>query len=288
VNGRIAFRRYFNNAQTRGAIFTIRPDGTGLFQVTHRGKDLLDTEPDWSPDGRWIAFQRMEPGEPSRLFKIRADGTHLTRLSHSPCLPDDCVEDVAPFWSPDGEWITFTRFDEDDGQVYLMRSDGSDVRQVEGTVKYGGTFAHWSPDGTRLVFGGIERSGAMAIFTIRLDGTRARRVTPWKLHAGSSDWSSHGRWILFESHGGQDRPDNLFLVHPNGEGLHQITTSPAHVHQWGSFSFSPDGTKITVAYNTAEGESPDVWVLNVDGSGLRNVTNSAIFDSAPDWGPRGR
>ncbi|MDP9299389.1 MAG: hypothetical protein M3P43_00590, partial [Actinomycetota bacterium] len=43
TNGRIAFRVYFNNAHTRGAIFTIRADGTGLIQVTHRGKVLLDT-----------------------------------------------------------------------------------------------------------------------------------------------------------------------------------------------------------------------------------------------------
>ncbi len=168
-----------------------------------------------------------------------------------------------------------------------MRSDGTDVRLVEAIVKYGGTFAHWSPTGARLVFGGTKSSGAKAIFIVRLDGTQARRVTPWKLHAGSSDWSPDGRWILFESHAGSaSRPDNLFLVHPNGNDLHQITTSPAHVHQWGSYSFSPDGTMITVAHNVAEGENSDVWVLNIDGSSLRNVTNSAIFDSAPDWGPR--
>ncbi|MDP9302405.1 MAG: hypothetical protein M3P43_16170, partial [Actinomycetota bacterium] len=58
-NGRIAFRVYFNEAHTLGSIFTVRPDGTGLIQVTHRGKVLLDTEPDWSPDSRWIAFYRV-------------------------------------------------------------------------------------------------------------------------------------------------------------------------------------------------------------------------------------
>jgi Tol biopolymer transport system component len=32
--------------------------------------------------------------------------------------------------------------------------------------------------------------------------------------------------------------------------------------------------------------NPDVWVMKVDGSGLRNVTRSDIYDSAPDWGSR--
>ena len=62
--------------------------------------------------------------------------------------------------------------------------------------------------------------------------------------------------------------NNLYLVHPNGTGLHRITRAPAHVHQWGSFSFSPDGAMITVAFNAGEGIAPDIWVLNIDGSGL--------------------
>ena len=80
MNGRIVFRRYFNTAHTRGAIFTINPDGAGLKQLTHMGKTLLDNEPDWSPDGRWIVFVRLAPGEPEHLFKMRANGSHVIRL----------------------------------------------------------------------------------------------------------------------------------------------------------------------------------------------------------------
>lgn len=283
-NGRIAFRVYFNNAHTRGAIFTIRPDGTGVVQVTHRGKVLLDTEPDWSPDGRWIAFHRVAAGKPTRIFKVRANGTHLTRVSKDPS-----VEDLFPAWSPDGKRIAFTRYDDAVGlvAVFVMRADGTHVRQVTPS-KYGGEFSQWSPDGTRLVFtGGEAGTNKMAVFTIRLDGTHARRLTPWKLHAGGGpDWSPDGRWIVLESHQEQDRQDNLYLVHPNGTDLHQITRSSEHVHQWGSYSFSPDGTMITVSHNLGEGLNPDIWVLNLDGSGLRDVTNSVIFESAPDWGPR--
>jgi TolB protein len=67
-NGPIAFRRYFNSKHTLGAIFTIQPDGSGLRQLTHRGKILLDTEPDWSPDGQWIAFHRAKPDHPTLVF----------------------------------------------------------------------------------------------------------------------------------------------------------------------------------------------------------------------------
>lgn len=75
-NGRIAFRRYLNQAQTRGAIFTIRRDGTGLRQVTHPRRAFVTDEPDSSPNGRWILYQREKKGEfPTRLFKIRPNGS---------------------------------------------------------------------------------------------------------------------------------------------------------------------------------------------------------------------
>ena len=57
-NGRIAFRRYLNDAHTRAAIFTINPDGTGLLQLTHPRRGVAHEVPDWSPDGKWIAYER--------------------------------------------------------------------------------------------------------------------------------------------------------------------------------------------------------------------------------------
>src|SRR5213592_3026994 len=47
-NGKIVFRQWLNGKHTRGEIFTINPDGTGLFQVTHTPKGA-STEPDPSP-----------------------------------------------------------------------------------------------------------------------------------------------------------------------------------------------------------------------------------------------
>ena len=294
-NGRIAFRRYFNDAHTRGAIFTIRPDGSGVRQITNPTRTLLDNEPDWAPNGRWIAFDRLAPGQPQRLFKVHADGTDVTQLSHNPCVPGNCVQDLTPAWSPNGRWIAFTRFNDDIGlvAVFVMRADGSDVRQVteKGASPLEDQRPMWSPDGKRLAFARSTHTGRLAIFTIRLNGTDEQRITPWSLRAGQQpDWSPDGQWILFENHqGDQDVQDNVYLVHPDGTGLHPITHTFTHgASTWGSSSFSPDGTKITVAHKPGVGTlgNPDVWVMNLDGSGLRNVTRSDIYDSAPDWGSR--
>ena len=286
-NGRIAFRQYFNDAHTRGAIFTIRPNGTGLTQVTHRGKVAYDHQPVWSPDGRWIAFHRVEEGKPSRIFKIRPDGTDLTLLSLDP----SAGEDGYPAWSPNGKHIAFHRSNDSTGldALFVMRADGTHVREIPGTGHayfHGLGIARYSPDGTRLVFGGKTKQG-WAAFTIRLDGTHTTRVTPWALGAGPYDWSPDGRWLLIESHGASSWQRNVFLVHPNGTGLHAVThTYTGGEVNWGGLSFSPDGTMIAAAHTGVGGVNPDIWVMRLDGSGLRDLTNSSIYDSAPGWGPR--
>src|SRR4029453_13883390 len=98
-NGLISFRRYLNARHTRGAIFTIDSDGTGERQVTHPKRGELNWQQDWSPNGRWIAYQRE--GGPrlfDDVFKIRANGTNKTYLSAS--CTDPCKADYTPFSSP--------------------------------------------------------------------------------------------------------------------------------------------------------------------------------------------
>jgi len=75
-------------------------------------------------------------------------------------------------------------------------------------------------------------------------------------------------------------------MHPSGADRHCITNED----DWASGSFSPDGSKIVTGRTPAPGDvgNQDVYVLNVDGSGEQNVTQSPRFDSAPDWGPRRR
>src|SRR5215510_5521033 len=57
-NGRIVFRRFLDIAKTRSALFTVSPDGTKVKQLTRPAPHVIDVEPDWSPNGARIAFER--------------------------------------------------------------------------------------------------------------------------------------------------------------------------------------------------------------------------------------
>ncbi len=311
-NGRIAFRRYLNDTHTRAAIFTINTDGTGLLQLTHPRRGVAHEVPDWSPDGRWIAYERdwgtcCPETHPRHIFRIRADGIGRKDLTQpncpalSPPVPTDtCYEESLPAWSPNGKRIAFIRIfgscpphcGTDLFDVFIMRANGTHVRRItKSPPRYMDVSVMWSPDGTRLVFVRSDEGrdpSRDAVFTVHVDGTHLHQLTPWRLDAGDSpDWSPDGRWILFRSHTGGGHPSNVYLVHPNGSGLHRITSASGGDFTWLSSSFSPDGTRITVGRYPAAGPAgnADVYVMNVDGSGLEDVTNSVKWDSAPDWGP---
>jgi Tol biopolymer transport system component len=118
---RLVFTNYDDQSSTRiglrDGLYTASPDGSRLRRVFRRywGVGL---QPDWSPDGRRIAF-----GARNHIFSIGANGRGLDRLT-SPRRARAMSGD--PAWSPDGKRIAFLR----DGDIYVMRSDGRGLRRV--------------------------------------------------------------------------------------------------------------------------------------------------------------
>ncbi len=63
-------------------VYTIRPDGSGLRQLTHDAGGKVNNGVDcWSPDGRKIAFASTRAGA-YQIFVMNADGSGVTQLTH--------------------------------------------------------------------------------------------------------------------------------------------------------------------------------------------------------------
>ena len=95
----------------------VRVDGTGLSQITTGSKSAI--EPDFSPDGKRIAFARLGSG----IFRMNADGSGLRRLTSG-------ARDIYPVWSRDGKKIAFLRPTRNAWRLFVMSPTGAGQRRL--------------------------------------------------------------------------------------------------------------------------------------------------------------
>src|SRR5262245_20903169 len=289
-NGRNGFPRYFNQAHSWGAIFTINPGGSGERQITHPPRGVLDDDPDWAPHGSLISFQRCLRGGdgPCSIYTIRPDGLRQVRVTPA-CTgtPSKCESDYAAGFSPDGNKLVFVDAHAEKTSIVTSDTRGRDRRTILPNRKNVElNDPQLSPDGKRLVYvlRQFKPKDRTAVFVANLNGSGAHLVSPWNLVAGDGpDWSPNGRWVLFRSNWPRVRQSQIFVVHPDGKALTRLTLFRRGTTVTSS-SFSPDGRWITYGANGLGGQ-PDVWVMHADGSQMRPVTRTKAWDSAPDWGP---
>ena len=290
-NGKLVFRRYLDPQRTTGALFTSNPDGTGVRQLTHPGKTALDNEPDWSPDGTKVVYEHSTGPRDELIYVVNANGADARSVV--PCT-GGCAGQEVPAWSPDGGEIAFASGGVRYEQIWIVGVDGTGLRRVTGPDTIDAD-PQWSPDGRRIVFRRIDPYRARkgyALFVVNVDGTGERRLTPWALRAGDHpDWSPDGKRILFRANveGPRTISSNLYTIRPDGTGLTQLTRARGGTVQHLSAGFSPDGRWITFSRTPGTGKdgNADVFVMRSNGTGARNVTRSAIWDSAVDWGSNG-
>ena len=316
-NGQIVFRRYLSTDHSAGALFVVNPGGSGLRQLTHPATGrVLDNEPDWSPNGKQVVFQRADENacgddscETDQIWVVNADGSGAHAIASDPA-GKNCATDnkpagglcrSSPAWSADGTRVIFScgtpwipGFDVSGG-LCIVNADGSGTQTFLKAPKgMNDDGPQVSPDGSRIAFerafdtpdGGTLR---VAIFVMNADGSNARRVTPWSLRGGDHpDWSPDGKRILFTSNidGPSNVSSNKYTVNPDGTGLHALTRARGGLTQWMSSSYSPDGKWITLARRSG-GDNASVYVMRADGTHVRRVFHSSAWNSAPDWGSAG-
>ena len=160
-NGLIAFVHGIPLAW--GGIAVVRADGSGLRELTHHPRDR---SPAWSPDGRFLAFERQ-----GRIYVMKADGTGLHRVGHRTLREHD------PAWSPGGRAIAFVTA----RSLFVMRTNGSRVRRLYrmDRILSAGDAPAWSPDGRSIAFTQVDHDAcqASALMVIGRDGRGLRTLT---------------------------------------------------------------------------------------------------------------
>ncbi len=159
---------------------------------------------EWSPDGQFLAFNRSDPETLSDIWIYSVQDA-----TAEPFL-DTALREIGGRFSPDGEWISYTRFEGDELQVLVAPFPGPGLARQAHTSssRFGGGWNKWSPDGKQLYIRGAGPDGVTMMAVQVETEPDFRRVETRS---------------LFSVHGG------LFVVsdiHPDGDRL-LIATSEA-------------------------------------------------------------
>jgi Tol biopolymer transport system component len=162
-----------DRAAVVGSIWRTSPDGgrQRLTMTRAAPHHVWDSDPDWSPDGRRIAFARDPTGTGTGSTVI-----HVVD-ARRPGGPRRLVAGGQPDWSPDGTRIAFVRA----GAVFTVRSDGRDLRRV--TPLRNAVSPDYSPDGRRIAF-----SSRGSIWVVDVDGDNPLRVAFGAARLATVDW----------------------------------------------------------------------------------------------------
>jgi TolB protein len=181
-------------------------------------------------------------------------------------------------------WIAFQR----DSDVWIVSPDGSETR----LVARGASGAVWSPDGRRIAF--ARRDGSEAgIYVINVDGRGERRLTRERsgTTVGVTSWSPNGRMIAFYRQysrpGSCGKAGDFYVMNANGSNVRRLTRH-GRAHYWGA-PWSPNSRRIAIVscHQSPRGD-PEIYILDVDGSGERRLTRRPGWDVPQGWSHDGR
>lgn len=277
-NGRITFEVVYELGYSYN-VFSVNPDGTGATHILNPGWKAK-----YSPDGRRIAYY----GVLNEVWIANADGSNARKV----VAPGDLEfyhRYLGLSWSPDGERIAYTCAE----GICTIRTDGTGKIVLSKDIQ--NDAPEWSPDGTKFAF--LRRPFPTCnhecwpdIFVMNADGTGETRITAHEgfTYVGDPEWSPDGAQIAFTEVfalfgewsviiAQNDGSNRRFLV-GGGEGVGTPAIEPA---------WSPDGTKIAFAGDPSLSEylESDIYVINVNGTNLRNLTQSpGVPERNPDWG----
>ena len=234
-------------------------------QLTNGGENA---EAYFSADGRHLIFQSTRDGRPcDQEFVMNVDGTGLRRVSNgtgkTTCgffYADDqrilfasshaLQQDCPPKPDPSKGYV----WGLDPFDIYTAKPDGSDLRRLTSYGVYTAE-AVVSPDGKTIVFTSLK-DGDLDIYTMNVDGTDVRRLTTTPGYDGGPWWSPDGKQIAYRA------------WHPTDSALVSY--------------------RDLLAQRLVRPNRMELWVMNADGSGQRQITQLGGANFGPSWTPDGR
>ena len=147
----------------------------------------------------------------------------------------------------------------------------------------------WSPDGTKILF----QHSSGNIYVMYTDGSGKLALT-YLSRSSNPRWSPDGSKIAFTRN--VSGRDYVYIMNADGTGETKLTsdnTISGVPYDAGSASWSPDGRMLAFSAVMVENSgccvivNRDIYVMNIDGTGITRLTTDSKEDTNPAWSPDG-
>jgi Tol biopolymer transport system component len=227
-------------------------------------------------------YRAPDPGDGYDIYVINNDGTGLAQLTTAP------GNDLEADWSANGSRLVFQSDRQNtfsqEYDLYTMNADGSAPTRMTsftGSVSGGPRSAEnpsWSPDATKVAFDSGQKFGNANAWAVGADGTGLQNLAPDSYFELGPSWSPNGDRIAFPAFSNDQ--DGIYTVRPDGSDVRLAVPG-----DWNHPDWSPDATKLAFS---GFGANSEIWVANVDGTGLRMLSpDDEVAEVFPTWSPDG-
>ncbi len=257
---------FVSNGSGTKEIYICDFDGSNARRYTHH--DSISLFPDWSSDGKWIAYTTYASDYPKIRIQNVQDGRY-TGID-KPGLQ------VVPAWVPGRFELAACLSFSGDQEIYLLTGNGKIIKRLTNSLGID-VEPTWAPDGKRMAFVS-KRSGNPQLYIYDKNSGRVQRLTFEGRYNTQPSWSPKGDRIAYSAM--KDGVINIFTIDSDGGEPVQLTQDQGNNE---APSWSPDGSLIAFS-STREGKSR-IYVMTAFGTDQRRLLSLPGEQTNPKWSP---
>jgi Tol biopolymer transport system component len=238
--------------------------------------------PVWGREGRTVYYS-SDAGGGMNVWRQPLDGAGRPE-GPAQQLTTGAGQDVEIALSPDGTKLVYTTLHQNADLWRLPLTPEGDVagapEQLVATTREDSR-GEWSPDGRWIAFNS-DRGGPMNLWLFSLADRSTRQITSGAGGDFQPTWSPDGKSLVFFSSRGAKTDTDIWRVELASGALTALT----HGHSLDLNPFySPDGRQIV--FQSDSSGRLELWVMDADGSGLRQLTSVGAMGHFIRWLPDG-
>jgi dipeptidyl aminopeptidase/acylaminoacyl peptidase len=250
------------------------------------------SDPQISPDGRWIAYAIADTDKAAnkrttQIYLISTDGGEPRGIT------SDKQSSHSPRWSPDGKRLAFVSARDGESQIWTVELAGAGTGPLKkiSSISTGADGPVWSPDGKWIAF----TSEVYPVCTTDdCNKQQSEKAAATKVKAKIADRLLYRHWTTWK----EGKRSHVFVVSTESGETRDLTPGnydapPFSLGGQIDYAFSPDSKELAFARNTDKVEAistnGDIFTVPVTGGESRRITgDNPANDLTPMYSPDGR